>query len=156
MNLLRLFLALFLVSSPASAQVEGKENSLPFWSTDYVASLKQCETSGKPAFVYFSGSNWCGFCKRFDREIVADKDFQDYLKANFEAVNLDFPHPAPKDDPLYELNTWLKQQHGVTGYPTILILDSRGAVLARTGYLKGGAQAFIIDLASKLDGEGAD
>lgn len=134
----------------AAASAFAGQASGPLWSHDYVAALKRSGTTGRPAFVYFSGSNWCGFCKRFDAEIAADEAFRDYLRANFEPVNLDFPRPAPKDDPDFELNTWLKSQHGVTGYPTILVLDSRGTVLARTGYIRGGAVAFIADLESKL------
>lgn len=125
------------------------------WSNDYTETLKRSEETGKPAFVYFSGSNWCGFCKRFDAQIEESKELQSYLKENFELVNLDFPRPSPKDDPNFELNTWLKAQHAVTGFPAILILDHRGAVLARSGYKRDGAEAFIKDLKKQLS-EGED
>ena len=68
----RCLLLLFAAASAFAAQ----EPADPLWSHDYVAALKRSAEFGKAAFVYFSGSNWCGFCKRFDREIAADKVFQ--------------------------------------------------------------------------------
>lgn len=126
------------------------------WSDDYTETLKRSQETGKPAFVYFSGSNWCGFCKRFDAQIAETEALQSYLKENFELVNLDFPRPSPKDDPNFELNTWLKAQHGVSGFPTILILDHRGVVLGRAGYNRKGAEPFIIELDAILNALQAD
>ena len=121
------------------------------WSKDYIETLKRSQESGKPAFVYFSGSNWCGFCKRFDAQMEDSEAFQSYLKENFELVNLDFPRPSPVDDPNFELNTWLKTQHTVSGFPTILVMDHRGVILARSGYKREGAEVFIKDLKNKIN-----
>lgn len=115
------------------------------WSNDYVATLKRAKASGKPAFVYFSGSNWCGFCKRFTNQVLSTDEFKAFAKNNLELVNLDFPKPAPESDKQYELNKWLQTQHGVSGFPTVLLLDADGVVLLRTGY-RGEATGDFINL----------
>lgn len=121
------------------------------WSKDYVAVLKQSKASGRPVFAYFSGSNWCGFCKRMSKEILSTEEFKDFAQDNLELVNLDFPRPAPADDKVHELNLWLKEQHGVVGFPAVLILDGDGVVLGRLGYTREGAADFVVKLKSILD-----
>jgi protein disulfide-isomerase len=125
------------------------EKSASLWSADYSATLKKSKISGKPALVYFSGSNWCGFCKRLNSEILSTEKFKMFAQENFELVNLDFPHPAPENDRTYDLNVWLKEQHGVIGFPTILILDGDGVVLNKTGYTRSGPQA-LVDALTKI------
>lgn len=134
-------------------KVGGSTRFADQWSVDYADTLKRSEASGKLAFMYFSGSNWCGFCKRLDSEILETELFQAYAAEHFELANLDFPRPAPKGDSNHDLNVWLKAQHGVKGFPTVLILNSNGAVVAQTGYVRGGPEAFIAALEELLEND---
>ncbi|MGM0601603.1 MAG: hypothetical protein ACQETH_17455, partial [Candidatus Rifleibacteriota bacterium] len=34
--------------------------------------------------MVFSGSDWCGWCKKFRAEVLNQKAFQDYAKSNME------------------------------------------------------------------------
>lgn len=47
-------------------------------------------------------------------------------------------------------NKRLMQTYGVEGFPTVLILDAGGKVIARTGYRKGGAGAYVDHLKNLL------
>ncbi|NQT92016.1 MAG: hypothetical protein HQ559_04580, partial [Lentisphaerae bacterium] len=40
-------------------------------------------------------------------------------------------------------NEALAKKYNVSGFPTVLLLDAKGKVLARTGYRKGGAAAYV-------------
>lgn len=65
---MRLF-KIFLILLASLLLAHADEKSATIWSTDYVATLKKSKASGKPTLVYFSGSNWCGFCRRLNDEI---------------------------------------------------------------------------------------
>jgi len=133
-----------LLLSVCLAHADNKPADL--WSYDYSATLKKSKVTGKPALVYFSGSNWCGFCKRLNSEILSTEEFKTFARENFELVNLDFPRPAPENDRNYELNVWLKEQHGVVGFPAILIMDGDGVILGKTGYQNKGTGELIATL----------
>ena len=40
----------------------------------------------------FTGSDWCGWCIKMDKEIFSTPEFQKYAQANLVLVELDFPH----------------------------------------------------------------
>ena len=44
----------------------------------------------------------------------------------------------------------LKHQYHVVGCPTVLLLDADGTFLAQTGYLPGGAEAYVVHLQDLL------
>ncbi len=39
----------------------------------------------------FTGSDWCPWCIRLDKEIFSTSEFKDYAKENLVLVELDFP-----------------------------------------------------------------
>ena len=39
----------------------------------------------------FTGSDWCGWCMKFDKETLSKDKFADYAKAHLELVIVDFP-----------------------------------------------------------------
>jgi len=126
--------------------MRAEDHPVEIWSHDYSATLKKSKASGKPALVYFSGSNWCPFCKRLNEEIINTEEFKVFAAKNFELVNLDFPRPAPLNDKAYELNVWLMEQHGIGGFPSLLIMDGEGVVLGQLGYTDKGVKEFINQL----------
>lgn len=113
------------------------------WQTDYAAALKQAAAENKYVLVDFSGSDWCGWCMRLDREVFSQPEFQDYAKENLILVLLDFPRSKPQTDALKEQNNKLAEKYGIQGFPTVLILDPQGKVIERTGYQPGGAAAYV-------------
>ena len=56
---------------------------------------------------------------------------------------MDFPARKEVPDNVRAKNEELAKQYGVRGFPTVLLLDSKGKVLARTGYRQGGAKAYV-------------
>lgn len=113
------------------------------WATDYAAAAKQAADSGKYMLVNFSGSDWCGWCIRLDKEVFSQKAFHDYATASLVPVLLDFPRDKAQSDAVKKQNEDLQQKYGVQGYPTVLILSSKGDLVAQTGYQPGGADAYV-------------
>jgi protein disulfide-isomerase len=134
-------------SSPSVRPVATAANS-EAWQTDYEAALAQARNEGKQVFLFFTGSDWCGWCKRLDREILTTTEFKNYAAGKLVLVKLDFPRTVPVPDQLKEQNNRLATQHNIRGFPTIVVLDGSGKPLGRLGYMEGGPAGFISKLQS--------
>jgi len=115
------------------------------WIADYDEALKVAKAEHKDLFVDFTGSDWCGWCKKLDKEVFSHDEFLTEIKKEFVLVSLDFPQakeikakvPNPKR------NDELNEQFGVQGYPTILLINVDGIAYAQTGYQKGGPTKYV-------------
>ncbi|MBI9020744.1 MAG: thioredoxin family protein [Verrucomicrobia bacterium] len=113
------------------------------WTEDYDAALAQAAAENKYVLVDFSGSDWCGWCIRLDKEVFSQGEFIDYAKENLILVLLDFPNSKPQTEALRVKNQMLSEKYGIQGFPTVLILDPQGKVAKRTGYQQGGPTAYV-------------
>lgn len=120
------------------------------WMTDMDKAMELSEKSGKPILADFSGSDWCGWCIKLDKEVFSQKIFKDFAKDNLILVLVDFPQSKPMPEKLKNQNQALAQKYKIRGYPTVLLLDSKGKVIIRTGYQSGGPQKYVDFLKSKM------
>jgi protein disulfide-isomerase len=118
------------------------------WDTNLVAAQEEAATEGKDLFVYFAGSDWCGWCDRFHREILTTSRFESYLDENFVPVLIDFPRDIQQTQEQKEANETLAVRMGIEGFPTVIILDENGDELGRLGYLPGGPNNYISEVRS--------
>ena len=116
------------------------------WLTDYDAALKQAAAEKKPVLIDFTGSDWCGWCIRLDKEVFSQKEFVDYATENLVLLKLDFPRKKEMPAAEKAQNEKLAKKYRIEGYPTIIVLDSRGKKTGELGYEKGGAAAWIASL----------
>ena len=93
------------------------------WVTDFDAAQKMAKEQNKPIFLYFTGSDWCPWCMKMDREILSTKGFKDVAGSSFIFVKIDSPRYLKLDPKLVDQNKRLKEQYKIIGFPTILILD---------------------------------
>ena len=120
------------------------------WTTDMDKAMKLSAKTGKPILADFSGSDWCGWCMKLDREVFSQKIFKDFAKDNLILVLLDFPRSKVIPANVKKQNRALAAKYGIRGYPTVLLLDSKGNVLLKTGYRRGGPQKYVDFLKSKM------
>ena len=120
---------------------ESGENAL--WTTNYEQALVKAGKEGKRVLLDFSGSDWCGWCKRLDREIFSTEEFKSYAKKNLVLVLLDFPRRTKLAPELQKQNAALGQKYGVRGYPTLIVLNSSGKRIGKMGYMRGGPEPFL-------------
>ena len=113
------------------------------WPADYDAALKQAAAENKYVLVDFSGSDWCGWCIRLEKEVFSQKEFVDYAKANLVCVLVDFPNEKPQSAEQKAKNKALAEKYGVEGFPTVLILNPQGKLVKQTGYQPGGPTAYV-------------
>jgi thioredoxin-related protein len=132
---------LFSVALAASAQAE------PNWQTDYKKAQEEAKASHKLLFVDFTGSDWCGYCIRLDKEILSKPQFKDYASKNLVLLEIDFPRRKPQVDAVKKQNEELAQQYQIEGFPTIVVLNGEGKKVWRyDGYFTNGPDAFIAEL----------
>jgi len=130
------------LTSPASAGTD------ELWYPDFDEAVKAAREQGKDLLVDFTGSDWCGWCIRLHDEVFKHDEFLDVAQSHFVLVSLDFPkrEPAMSKVPNPERNQELASLYGVTGYPTVLLMTADGEVFGRTGYQKGGPEAYVSHL----------
>jgi len=117
------------------------------WLNDYKKAQQEAKATNKFLLLDFTGSDWCGWCKKFDREILSQSQFKDFARGNLVLVELDFPRAKPQNPEVKKQNLELAQQYQVQGFPTIVVLNSNGQKLWQyDGYFPGGPEAFIAQL----------
>ncbi len=117
------------------------------WLDDYKKAQQEAKASNKFLLLDFTGSDWCGWCKKFDKEILSQSEFQDYARENLVLLELDFPRAKPQSPELRKQNQELADQYQVQGFPTIVVLNGDGQKLWQyDGYFPDGPAAFIAQL----------
>jgi len=140
----RLILFVGAASVFFSGQLARAESS---WLNDYKKAQQEAKANNKFLLLNFTGSDWCGWCIKFDREVLSRTQFKDYARDNLVLVELDFPRRKAQSAELQKQNRELAQQYEVFGFPTIVVLNSGGQKLWKfDGYFPGGPEAFIAEL----------
>ena len=113
------------------------------WDDDYDKALAKAKTEKKMVLLDFTGSDWCGWCVKLDKEVFSKTEFKTYAKDNLVLVELDFPRGKQQAKKLKEQNEKLQKEFGIRGFPTIIVLNSEGQKVGQLGYMEGGPTAFI-------------
>lgn len=137
------FLGLVLVALFSLGSVHAAEAA---WLTDYEKAAKQAAAENKPMVLNFTGSDWCGWCIRLDKEVFSQQVFVDYAKENVVLVKLDFPRKKSQSAEEKKQNEALAGKFGIQGFPTIVVLDAKGKQIGELGYEKGGPANWIESL----------
>lgn len=121
------------------------------WMHDFEAAKAKAAKEGKPIFINFTGTDWCGWCIKLEKEVFSQKAFQDYAKENLVLVEVDFPKKKEQTAELKEQNKKLDKEYGVEGYPTLYLLDATGKKLTEDiGYREGGPEKYVEHLKSLI------
>lgn len=121
------------------------------WTDNYAQAVQQARAEKKYLLLDFTGSDWCTFCKAFDREVLETPQFKAWAKKNVVLVQVDFPHQTPLSDAVKSQNSTLAAKYPLKGYPTVVITDTTGRSLARVnGYRPGAGSSYVRDLETML------
>ena len=113
------------------------------WMTDYEKAFIIAKRENKHVLINFTGSDWCGWCKKLDREVFGQKAFQTYAKENLVLLKLDYPRRTPQPREVKIKNQGYARTYGVLGFPTIIIAEANQKVVLRTGYKAGGPNSYV-------------
>ena len=100
------------------AQLGFAQKAALTWHTDINEASAIAKKENKPMMLFFTGSDWCGWCVRLQKEVFKTAEFEAWAKANVVLVELDFPRSTPQSEALKTQNRNLQQQFAVRGYPT--------------------------------------
>ena len=117
------------------------------WMLDFDKAYAKAQKENKPLMILFTGSDWCSWCIKLDKEILSKSEFDKYAKANLVLLYCDFPNQKKISKSQTEHNKKLADEYGIRGYPTVVVLGKEKTQSTRLGYQKGGPKGFI----EKLD-----
>jgi thioredoxin-related protein len=148
----KILLILFLTLGSMAVNAQELE-----WHTNMDEAVKLSEKTKKPLLLFFTGSDWCGWCIRLQKEVLKTPEFAEWARKNVILVELDFPRKTPQTPELKQQNAELVKAFGVKGYPTVWITnatkDKEGKLsfqaLGNTGYVAGGPAPWL-DGANKI------
>jgi thiol-disulfide isomerase/thioredoxin len=112
------------------------------WLMNYQQAVGAAKQQSRYILLFFTGSDWCGWCKKMESEVFSDPAFANAVSSKFVFVEVDFPMNKALPSDIAQQNAQLKQQYGITGYPTVVILDSNQNFVAETGYRPGGGREY--------------
>lgn len=95
------------------------------WYTDFQEADKLSKKENKPIFGFFTGSDWCGWCKRLQANVFSKPAFKKWAKENVILLELDFPRRKTLPEHLKQQNYGLAQAFKVRGYPTIWLFTTK-------------------------------
>jgi thioredoxin-related protein len=102
--------AMVLAAVSMSAGVFASEG----WETDFEKAKATAKAENKHILIDFSGSDWCGWCIKLDKEVFSQPAFKDYAKENLVLVLADFPRDkSNQSDALQKQNDKLSKEYGV-------------------------------------------
>lgn len=114
------------------------------WSSDFEAAKKEAAASKKDLLIDFTGSDWCSWCIKLNKEVFSQDPFKAGVKDKFVLVELDYPKDKSKlSAATLKQNEELEKKYPIDGYPTILLTDAEGKPFAATGYQPGGPEAYV-------------
>jgi protein disulfide-isomerase len=138
---------LFLVAAAVSLVFASLTRAESDWLHDWNKAQEEAKANHKLLFLNFTGSDWCGWCIKLDKDIFSQPQFKNFAHDNLVLVELDFPRRKSQPTEESKQNRQLAQQYEVLGFPTIVVLNSNGQkVWQFDGYFPGGPEAFIAQL----------
>lgn len=139
-TLLRSALLLAASTAFALAAPEG-------WLTDWEAAKAKSKAENKPILLNLVGSDWCGWCKKLEKEVINQQAFKDFAAKHLILVEADFPKNKTQDPALKKQNAALEKKYLNGGYPTMYLLDAEGNKLSEDlGELEGGVDTYLAKL----------
>lgn len=112
------------------------------WETNYQQALKRAQAENKPIFLFFTGTDWCTYCKLLEKQILSKPQFIQQVGNRFVFVKLDFPMNKSQGSDIDQQNQALQNKYNIKGFPTVVILSPKEERIATTGYSSKGPDKY--------------
>jgi len=120
------------------------------WLEDFESAKEIAASEDKPILMLFTGSDWCPYCVKLEKNVLKEKEFKSYADEELVLMMVDFPRRKKQKRSLAEANKKLNQQYGIRGYPTLVLVDEKGKALSTFGYGGQDAEKFVESLKTKV------
>lgn len=129
------------------------------WLENYEVAKAKAAALNKDLLINFSGSDWCGWCIRLDKEVFDQEYFKEHAPNDFVLLKLDFPRRSPQAAYIKAQNEKLYQtystQYGLRGFPSIYLAKPNGEPYGMSGYGAGGPENYLKKLLEAKKDQGA-
>jgi thioredoxin-related protein len=141
----RILLIAFVLGSFAMNAQELK------WETDINKAISVSNKTKKPMLLFFTGSDWCGWCIRLQKEVLKTPEFATWANKNVVLVELDYPRSKSQSEQIKKQNNVLQETFEVQGFPTVYFATAKSSKknelsytkIGSTGYVPGGPKAWL-------------
>ena len=148
-----IILMAILIGSFAAQAQEPKASKMTkelVWQTDVNKAISISNKTKKPMLLFFTGSDWCGWCIRLQKEVLKTPEFATWANKNVVLVELDYPRRTPQSEEIKAQNNGMQQAFGIQGFPTIYFATAKMKEgkpsftgIGNTGYVAGGPTAWL-------------
>lgn len=124
-----LTLAAFAALPTARLHAEDKPAAAPAkvgkfkWYTSFTAAKKAAAEQKLPILVLFTGSDWCPYCIKFEKEVLSKKEFKSWAPSHVILYMADAKGGPEK---LSSEGKKLMKEFGATGFPSLHLTDADG------------------------------
>lgn len=109
--------------TPVAANNAEYKAENPGWYVNLDEAYLKSKETGKPIMVNFTGSDWCGWCKRLTASVFVKDEFKAWAEDNVVLVEADFPRRKQLPADIKKQNAGLQQAFKVQGFPTVWVFD---------------------------------
>lgn len=141
----KIFITLLVVLGSFAVQAQELK-----WETDINKAITVSNKNNKPMLLFFTGSDWCGWCIRLQKEVLKTPEFAKWANSNVVLVELDYPRAKQQSDKIKKQNNELQQVFGIQGFPTVYFATAKikngkssFTGIGSTGYVAGGPSAWL-------------
>jgi protein disulfide-isomerase len=103
------------------------------WMTNAAEAMALAKKEHKVVLADFTGSDWCGWCKKLKADVYSTPEFKALAKDKLILLEVDFPQNTPQSDEVKKQNKELGDKFKIDGYPTNIFLTPEGAEIGRIG-----------------------
>ncbi len=127
-KLFSLFAAICCFVAPVCAAVE--------WHTDYAVARERAQTEDKSILLFFTGSDWCGWCATLRREVLDTPEFMQFAAERFILLEVDLPKDTSRlPAETLSQNRDLMVRYNISMFPSLIAISPEGMLL---GGIAGG------------------
>ena len=104
------------------------------WLTDFDQAKTLAQKQNKKIMLLFTGSDWCGWCIKLNKDVLSKSDFNRIARKHFVLLYLDSPHKKPMPAAQEQYNQQIRRKLRLGGgVPTAVIMDPNGNQIGRIG-----------------------
>ncbi len=95
----------------------------PGWLVNLDEAYAKSKATGKPIMANFTGSDWCGWCKKLTASVFVHDAFKKWAEQNVILLEIDAPRRKFIPENIKTQNAGLQQAFQVQGYPTVWVFN---------------------------------
>ncbi|HOQ04573.1 MAG TPA: thioredoxin family protein [Anaerohalosphaeraceae bacterium] len=115
------------------------------WYTNFEEALAAAQKENKDLLINFSGSDWCIFCIRLEKDVFAQEAFAKEAEKYFVFMLVDFPNdPSKQSEEIRKQNQQLARRYRFRNlFPTLYLAKPDGTPYAMAEYQPLGPTEYL-------------